>query len=106
LRPDPVRIAEEYATADVISRGRLEIGFVKSGGSEVASSNVSLIDNGERYWEAIDLISKALTFARRPIQLGRKALHTSPREYLATVLSATATRACGRPPAMRPRPRT
>ena len=56
-----MRIAEEYATADVISRGRLEIGFVKSGGSEVASSNVSLLDNGERYWEAIDLISKALT---------------------------------------------
>ena len=46
VRKDPVRIAEEYATADVISRGRLEIGFVKSGGSEVASSNVSLIDNG------------------------------------------------------------
>ena len=61
LRPDPVRIAEEYATADVISRGRLEIGFVKSGGSESASSNVSMVDNGERYWEAIDLISKALT---------------------------------------------
>ena len=36
LRPDPVRIAEEYATADIISRGRLEIGFVKSGGSEMA----------------------------------------------------------------------
>ena len=32
LRKDPVRVAEEYATADVISRGRLEIGFVKSGG--------------------------------------------------------------------------
>jgi alkanesulfonate monooxygenase SsuD/methylene tetrahydromethanopterin reductase-like flavin-dependent oxidoreductase (luciferase family) len=61
LRPDPVRIAEEYATADVISRGRLEIGFVKSGGSEMASSNMSAIDNGERYWESIDLISKALT---------------------------------------------
>ena len=61
LRPDPVRIAEEYTTADVISRGRLEIGFVKSGGSEVASSNVSMVDNSERYWEAIDLISKALT---------------------------------------------
>ena len=28
VRRDPVRIAEEYATADVISRGRLEIGFV------------------------------------------------------------------------------
>jgi alkanesulfonate monooxygenase SsuD/methylene tetrahydromethanopterin reductase-like flavin-dependent oxidoreductase (luciferase family) len=61
LRPDPVRIAEEYATADVISRGRLEIGFVKSGGSEMASSNMNALDNGYRYWEAIDLISKALT---------------------------------------------
>jgi alkanesulfonate monooxygenase SsuD/methylene tetrahydromethanopterin reductase-like flavin-dependent oxidoreductase (luciferase family) len=38
-RPDPVRIAEEYATADVISRGRLDIGFVKSGGSEMAATN-------------------------------------------------------------------
>ncbi len=27
VRRDPVRIAEEYATADVISRGRLDIGF-------------------------------------------------------------------------------
>ncbi len=61
LRPDPVRLAEEYATADVISRGRLDIGFVKSGGSEMASSNMNLLDNGERYWEAIDLISKSLT---------------------------------------------
>ena len=31
LRPDPVRIAEEYATADVISRGRLGIGCVSPG---------------------------------------------------------------------------
>ena len=61
LRPDPVRLAEEYATADVISRGRLEIGFVKSGGSEMASSNMNALDNGERYWEAIDLITKSLT---------------------------------------------
>src|ERR1700738_2048002 len=37
VRDDPVRIAEEYATADVISRGRLDIGFVKSGGREMAS---------------------------------------------------------------------
>jgi alkanesulfonate monooxygenase SsuD/methylene tetrahydromethanopterin reductase-like flavin-dependent oxidoreductase (luciferase family) len=61
LRPDPVRVAEEYATADVISRGRLEIGFVKSGGSEMASNNASPINNVERYWEAIDLVTKALT---------------------------------------------
>jgi alkanesulfonate monooxygenase SsuD/methylene tetrahydromethanopterin reductase-like flavin-dependent oxidoreductase (luciferase family) len=61
LRQDPVRVAEEYATADVISRGRLEIGFVKSGGTEMASANANPVRNEERYWEAIDLITKALT---------------------------------------------
>src|SRR5262245_29909478 len=66
LRPDPVRVAEEYATADVISRGRLEIGFVKSGGSEMASNNANPINNVERYWEAIDLVTKALTHRDGP----------------------------------------
>ena len=66
LRHDPVRVAEEYATADVISRGRLEIGFVKSGGSEMASNNANPINNVERYWEAIDLVTKALTHQDGP----------------------------------------
>lgn len=61
LRKDPVRVAEEYATADVMSRGRLEIGFVKSGGTEMASANANPVGNVERYWEAIDLIRKALS---------------------------------------------
>ena len=59
-------MAEEYATADVISRGRLEIGFVKSGGSEMASANANPINNVERYWEAIDLITKALSHHEGP----------------------------------------
>jgi alkanesulfonate monooxygenase SsuD/methylene tetrahydromethanopterin reductase-like flavin-dependent oxidoreductase (luciferase family) len=66
LRREPVRVAEEYATADVISRGRLELGFVKSGGTEMASANISPINNIERYWEAIDLIAKALTHQDGP----------------------------------------
>jgi alkanesulfonate monooxygenase SsuD/methylene tetrahydromethanopterin reductase-like flavin-dependent oxidoreductase (luciferase family) len=66
LRPDVVRVAEEYATADVICRGRLEIGFVKSGLSEFASNNANPINNGERFWEAIDLISKALNYQDGP----------------------------------------
>src|ERR1700737_2818008 len=61
VRPDPVRIAEEYATADVISRGRLEIGFVKSGDSEMVSGNANPVGYVNRFWEAIDLIQKTLT---------------------------------------------
>jgi alkanesulfonate monooxygenase SsuD/methylene tetrahydromethanopterin reductase-like flavin-dependent oxidoreductase (luciferase family) len=61
LRDDPVRVAEEYATADIISRGRLDIGFVKSGGTEMPSANANPVRNEERYWEAIDLIGKALS---------------------------------------------
>jgi alkanesulfonate monooxygenase SsuD/methylene tetrahydromethanopterin reductase-like flavin-dependent oxidoreductase (luciferase family) len=66
LRPDPVRVAEEYATADVICRGRLDIGFVKSGASEMASNNANPVNNLERYWEAIDLVKKALTYQEGP----------------------------------------
>jgi len=75
VRPDPVRVAEEYATADVISRGRLEIGFVKSGDSEMVSGNANPVGYVERFWEAIDLIQKTLTADvggnRRPRDLGR-----------------------------------
>jgi alkanesulfonate monooxygenase SsuD/methylene tetrahydromethanopterin reductase-like flavin-dependent oxidoreductase (luciferase family) len=61
LRQDPVRVAEEYATADCLLRGRFDIGFVKSGGTEMASANMQPVNNEERYWEAIDLIRKTLT---------------------------------------------
>jgi len=66
VRNDPVRAAEEYATADVISRGRLEIGFVKSGGTEMASGNANPIGIRDRFWEAIDLIGKTLTHREGP----------------------------------------
>jgi alkanesulfonate monooxygenase SsuD/methylene tetrahydromethanopterin reductase-like flavin-dependent oxidoreductase (luciferase family) len=66
VRQDPVRVAEEYATADVISRGRLDIGFVKSGGTEMASGNANPVGIVERFWEAIDLIVKALTHQAGP----------------------------------------
>ena len=66
VRKDPVRVAEEYAMADVMCRGRLEIGFVKSGGSEMASGNANPIGIVDRYWEAIDLIIKTLSHRDGP----------------------------------------
>jgi alkanesulfonate monooxygenase SsuD/methylene tetrahydromethanopterin reductase-like flavin-dependent oxidoreductase (luciferase family) len=45
----------------VISRGRLEIGFVKSGDSEMVSGNANPVGYVDRFWEAIDLIQKTLT---------------------------------------------
>jgi alkanesulfonate monooxygenase SsuD/methylene tetrahydromethanopterin reductase-like flavin-dependent oxidoreductase (luciferase family) len=61
VRPDPVRVATEYATIDVLSRGRLDIGFVKSGATEMVSGDTNPMRIREREWEAIDLIEKALT---------------------------------------------
>jgi alkanesulfonate monooxygenase SsuD/methylene tetrahydromethanopterin reductase-like flavin-dependent oxidoreductase (luciferase family) len=96
LRKDPVRVAEEYATADVISRGRLEIGFVKSGGSEMASNNGNPVNNVERYWEAIDLIAKSLTshdgpfywegkhFQHRHVNIWPRPWQDLPRLWAAT----------------------
>ena len=104
VRPDPVRVAEEYATADVISRGRLEIGFVKSGDSEMVSGNANPVGYVERFWEAIDLIQKTLTSHDGPVQLGGQAFHPPPRQHLAAGRISGRTRRCGRRPAI-PRPR-
>ncbi len=67
VRADPVRIAEEYATADVISKGRIEIGFVKSGDSEMMSGNANPVGFVDRFWEAIDVIKLALTSHDGPV---------------------------------------
>ena len=50
-RPDPLRVAEELATIDVISRGRLEMGFIKGVPYEFPCSNqnpVGVMDSSGR----------------------------------------------------------
>src|SRR5438876_1366548 len=86
VRPDPVRIAEEYATIDVLSRGRLEIGFVKSGATEMVSGDANPMRIREREWEAIDLIEKALVTQDGPFSWeGKFFIHPHvniwPRPY-------------------------
>ena len=60
-RNDPIRVAEEYSMIDVISRGRLEMGFVKGVPFEISPANTNPADLMERFWEAHDLILKAMT---------------------------------------------
>lgn len=66
LRPDPVRLAEEIAYIDVVSGGRLDIGFVRGMSPEIAPSNANPAHLGERYWDAHDLILKALSHRDGP----------------------------------------
>jgi alkanesulfonate monooxygenase SsuD/methylene tetrahydromethanopterin reductase-like flavin-dependent oxidoreductase (luciferase family) len=60
-RKDPVRVAEEMALVDVLSRGRLEVGFVRGVPYEVSAVNSKPVMMSERMWEAHDLILKAWT---------------------------------------------
>ena len=60
-RSQPVRVAEEMALVDVISRGRLECGFVRGVPYEIAPANMFPYRGNEKLWEAHDLIMKAWT---------------------------------------------
>src|SRR5207249_9613306 len=67
-RNDPVRVAEEYSIIDVISRGRVEMGFVKGVPFEIAPANSNPADLVERFWEAHDLILKAMSTRDGPFR--------------------------------------
>ena len=60
-RRDPVRVAEEMALIDVLSHGRLEVGFVRGVPYELAAANSNPVRSNERHWEALDLIIKTWT---------------------------------------------
>ena len=61
LTDNPVRLAEELAMIDMISKGRLVSGFVRGGGQEQLATNANPAFNRERFEEAHDLIVKAWT---------------------------------------------
>lgn len=58
---DPLWLAEELATIDMISRGRLVTGWVRGTGRESVAHNAPPPFNWERFQEAHDFIVKAWT---------------------------------------------
>jgi alkanesulfonate monooxygenase SsuD/methylene tetrahydromethanopterin reductase-like flavin-dependent oxidoreductase (luciferase family) len=74
-RPDPLRAAEELSTIDVISRGRLDMGFVKGVPYEFAASNQNAVGVMPRFWEAHDFIIKAMTSHDAPFNWESEHFH-------------------------------
>ncbi len=74
-RRQPVRVAEEMAMADVLSRGRVEVGFVRGVPWEVAAANSNPVRMNERHWEALDLIIKAWTSHDGPVSHEGRFFH-------------------------------
>ncbi len=87
-RPDPLRAAEELATIDVISRGRLDMGFIKGVPYEFPVSNQNPVGTMDRFWEAHDFILKAMTSHDEPFNWESETFHYRhvnlwPRPYQA-----------------------
>ena len=61
LTDNPVRLAEEVAMLDMMSKGRIVSGFVRGGGVEALATNTNPAFNRERFQEAHDLLIKAWT---------------------------------------------
>ncbi|HYW61290.1 MAG TPA: LLM class flavin-dependent oxidoreductase [Xanthobacteraceae bacterium] len=74
-RPDPLRCAEELAAVDVISGGRLDMGFVKGVPYEFAPSNQNAVRVMERFWDAHDFIIKAMTSHDEPFNWESEFFH-------------------------------
>lgn len=74
-RRDPVRVAEEMAMVDVISRGRVEVGFVRGVPYEISAMNSKPVGMPERLWEAHDLILKAWTTHDGPFNWESEHFH-------------------------------
>ncbi|MGH7963009.1 MAG: LLM class flavin-dependent oxidoreductase [Candidatus Binatia bacterium] len=58
---DPLRLAEELATIDLISGGRLVPGWVRGAGCEQIANNINPAFNRERFNEAHDFVIQAWT---------------------------------------------
>ena len=61
LRANPLRVAEEIAMLDVVTRGRVISGFVRGIGCEYLSLDLDPTFSREKFYKAHDLIVRAWT---------------------------------------------
>lgn len=85
-RDDPLRIAEEMAMVDCISRGRLSTGFVRGVAQEIFAANTNPTRTVERLWEGIDIVQKAWMASDGPFSYEgalthRRAINLWPRPH-------------------------
>jgi alkanesulfonate monooxygenase SsuD/methylene tetrahydromethanopterin reductase-like flavin-dependent oxidoreductase (luciferase family) len=85
-RGDPIRIAEEMAMIDCISRGRLDVGFVRGVTYEIFAGNTNPTQTVERLWEGMDLVIKAWTTHDGPFNFEgqfthRRSVNLWPRPF-------------------------
>ncbi len=74
-RTDPIRIAEEIAMVDLLSRGRLEAGLIKGTSVEVFASSANPVNMSKRFWETHDVVKKALTTHDAPFRWDSENYH-------------------------------
>ena len=74
-RRQPVRVAEEMAMIDILSKGRLECGFVRGVPYEILPANSPPLRMNERMYEAIDVITKAWTSHDGPVSHEGRFFH-------------------------------
>jgi alkanesulfonate monooxygenase SsuD/methylene tetrahydromethanopterin reductase-like flavin-dependent oxidoreductase (luciferase family) len=74
-RRDPVRVAEEMALVDLLSHGRLEVGFVRGVPYEISAVNSRPVQMADRMWEAVELIQKAWTTHDGPFNWEGRFFH-------------------------------
>jgi alkanesulfonate monooxygenase SsuD/methylene tetrahydromethanopterin reductase-like flavin-dependent oxidoreductase (luciferase family) len=86
-RAEAIRTAEEMATCDVLSHGRIDVGFVRGSIMEILATNANPVFQRAQMWEAIDLIIEAWT-RREPFSwegeyFSHRQVNIWPRPYQA-----------------------
>ena len=83
---------------DVLSRGRLEAGFVRGVPYEISPANSNPVRMNEREWEALDVIMKAWTHHDGPVSFEGRFFHSRGRSTSGRVPGSSRIRRFGSAP--------